>query len=183
MAAAERCRSGLARCPLRASSGLLPTVIAIRQGTVHPRRRWLFKFRRLRAAHAQGHADESSALRILLVDDEALIRMMVADMLEELGHSVAAEAGELDHALTLARSADLDLAILDFNLSGDTIDPVAEAIIARQIPFIFATGYSSPSIAIRFSQIPRLRKPYGIGDLGSAIDRTIAGGTNKGTVA
>ena len=109
--------------------------------------------------------------------------MLVADMLEELGHSVVAEAGELDHALTLARSVDFDLAVLDFNLNGDRIDPVAEAIIARQIPFIFATGYSSPSIATRFSRIPRLRKPYEIGDLGSAIDHAIAGGTKKGTVA
>lgn len=81
-----------------------------------------------------------------------------------------AEAGELGHALSLARSADFDLAILDFNLNGQKIDPVAEAIIARQMPFIFATGYASPSIATRFSQIPRLRKPYGVRDLGSAID-------------
>jgi CheY-like chemotaxis protein len=122
-------------------------------------------------------------LRILLVDDEGLIRVMVADMLDELGHSVVAEAGELNPALTLARSADFDLAILDFNLNGKRIDPVAEAIIARRMPVISATGYSSPSIATRFSQVPRLRKPYGIEELGSAINRAIAAGTGNGAVA
>jgi hypothetical protein len=54
-------------------------------------------------------------LRVFLVEDEAMIRMMVADMLEELGHIAAAEAGRLDQALQLARSTDFDVAILDVN--------------------------------------------------------------------
>ena len=115
-----------------------------------------------------------AAFRVLLVDDEVLIRMMVSDMLNDLGHAVVAEAGELDQSLTLARSADFDLAILDVNLNGVLIDPVAEAIIARRIPFILATGYSSPSVAARYPQIPRLRKPYGVRDLESVIDHAMA---------
>jgi CheY-like chemotaxis protein len=116
---------------------------------------------------------ESAAFRVLLVDDEALIRLMVSDMLEDLGHVVVAEAGELDQSLILARSADFDLAILDVNLNGVRIDLVAEAILARRIPFILATGYSSPSIAARYRQIPRLRKPYGVNELKSAIDHAM----------
>ena len=113
--------------------------------------------------------NKSTTLRVLLVDDEVLIRVMVSDMLEDLGHAVVAEAGELDQSLMLARSADFDLAILDVNLNGARIDPVAEAIIARRIPFILATGYNSPSVAAHYPQIPRLRKPYGIKELESEI--------------
>ena len=83
--------------------------------------------------------NERVVLKVLLVDDEVLIRLMVSDMLEDLGHVVVAEAGELDQSLILARSADFDFAILDVNLNGARIDPVAEAIGARRIPFILAT--------------------------------------------
>jgi CheY-like chemotaxis protein len=118
--------------------------------------------------------NERVVFRVLLIDDEVLIRMMVSDMLEDLGHVVVAEAGELDRSLILARSADFDLAILDVNLNGIMIDPVADAIIARRIPFIFATGYSSPSVAAKYHQTPRLRKPSAVKDLESAIDHAMA---------
>jgi CheY-like chemotaxis protein len=77
---------------------------------------------------------------VLLVDDEVLTRMMVSDMLNDPGHAVVAEAGELDQCLILARSADFELAILDVNLNGVRIDLVAEAILARRIPFILASA-------------------------------------------
>ena len=74
---------------------------------------------------------------VFLVEDEVMIRMMVADMLEELGYSVAAEAGEINEAIRLAQSAHFDLAILDVNVNGKVISPVAELIQARKRPFIF----------------------------------------------
>src|SRR6202171_3031962 len=80
---------------------------------------------------------------VFLVEDEVMIRMMVADMLEELGYSVAAEAGEISEAVKLAQSTAFDLAILDVNVNGKVITPVAELIKARNLPFIFATGYGS----------------------------------------
>ena len=84
---------------------------------------------------------------VFLVEDEVMIRMMVADMLEELGYSVAAEAGEINEAIRLAQSAEFDLAILDVNVNGKVISPVAELIKARNRPFIFATGYGSSGLA------------------------------------
>src|SRR5947199_10492296 len=78
---------------------------------------------------------------VFLVEDEVMIRMMVADMLTELGYSIAAEAGEINEALELARSVDFDLAILDVNVNGKVISPVADLIAASNRPFIFATGY------------------------------------------
>src|SRR6202167_2262407 len=83
---------------------------------------------------------------VLLVEDEVMIRMMVADMLEELGFRVSAEAGEINEAIKLAQSAEFDIAILDVNVNGKVISPVAELIKARNRPFIFATGYGSSGL-------------------------------------
>jgi DNA-binding NtrC family response regulator len=110
---------------------------------------------------------------VFLVDDEALIRMMVADMLEELGCRVAAEAGRIDEAVKLARSTEFDLAILDVNVGGEMIFPVAEAIKACSRPLIFATGYGS--LPEEFQQYPRLQKPFQLEVLGKMIDETLKG--------
>ena len=92
---------------------------------------------------------------MFLVEDEVMIRMMVADMLEELGYSVAAEAGEISEAIRLAQSIEFDLAILDVNVNGKVISPVAELIDARNRPFIFATGYGSSGLPGRISRPAR----------------------------
>jgi CheY-like chemotaxis protein len=118
---------------------------------------------------------ESAALSVLLVEDEPLIRMMVTDMLDELGHRVVAEAANVDQAAMLVRSTAFDLAILDVNLDGATSFPVADAIVARGIPVIFATGYGSPSMVVRYSRSVRLQKPYGIEMLRLKIDLAMRG--------
>jgi CheY-like chemotaxis protein len=109
-------------------------------------------------------------LRIFVVEDEAMIRMMVVDMLEELGHTIAAEAGHLDKAIEFARSADFDLAILDVNLSGKMITPVAELIKARGVPLIFATGYGAAGVPEAFKGCPALQKPFEFKALELAIN-------------
>ena len=78
----------------------------------------------------------TSGRSVFLVEDEVMIRMMVADMLEELGYSVVAEAGDIGEALKLAQSADFDLAILDVNVNGKVISPVADVLAARDRPVI-----------------------------------------------
>jgi CheY-like chemotaxis protein len=88
-------------------------------------------------------ATQPRGASVFLVEDEVMIRMMVADMLEELGLSLAAEAGNINEATKLAQSADFDIAILDVNVKGKLIWPVAELIKARNRPFIFATGYGA----------------------------------------
>src|ERR1700709_1942223 len=93
---------------------------------------------------------------VFLVEDEVMIRMMVADMLEELGSSVAAEAGEINEAIRLAGSAEFDIAILDGNVNGKAISPVAEVIQARNRPFVFATGYGAQGLPEEFRNRPTL---------------------------
>jgi CheY-like chemotaxis protein len=111
----------------------------------------------------------TKGLKVFLVEDEAMIRMMVVDMLEELGHSVAAEAGQLDKATELARSTDFDVAILDVNLDGKMVTPVAELIASRGLPFIFATGYGSAGVPDEFRDHVTLQKPFEIDFLKAAI--------------
>jgi CheY-like chemotaxis protein len=107
-------------------------------------------------------AARTSGGSIFLVEDEVMIRMMVADMLEELGYSIAAEAGEIGDALKLAQSVEFDLAILDVNVNGKVISPVADVIAARNRPFIFATGYGSSGLPAEYRDRPALQKPFQI---------------------
>jgi CheY-like chemotaxis protein len=110
---------------------------------------------------------------VLVVEDEVMIRMMVTDMLVDLGHSIAAEAGEIDEALRLAESADFDLAILDVNVNGRTIEPVARAVERRKLPLLFSTGYSVDALPESFRGHPSLQKPFRIDTLQSAIDEAL----------
>jgi CheY-like chemotaxis protein len=103
---------------------------------------------------------------VFLVEDEVMIRMMVADMLEELGHSVAAEAGEIGEAVRLVQSTEFDIAILDVNVNGKVITPVAELITARNRPFIFATGYGSSGLPPGISRPPRPAEAIPTGNAG-----------------
>jgi CheY-like chemotaxis protein len=114
---------------------------------------------------------------VFLVEDEVMIRMMVADMLEELGFSVAAEAGEIDEAIRLAETAYFDLAILDVNVNGKIISPVAEVIEARKRPFIFATGYGLSGLPEQFRSRPALQKPFQLDTLGRTIEVALRSAT------
>ena len=83
----------------------------------------------------------TQAKRVLVVEDEPMIRMLLEDMLGELGYTVAAEVARIGEALEATKNADFDLAILDANLNGQPVSPVADALVARGTPFFFATGY------------------------------------------
>jgi DNA-binding NtrC family response regulator len=116
---------------------------------------------------------KSRQVSVLLVEDEALIRMMIGDMVEELGHTVVAEAGNMTEALALARTADFEIAVLDINVAGERIEPVADIIAGRDLPFIFASGYGAAGAPEKFRDRPTLQKPFLIERLGKAIDETL----------
>jgi CheY-like chemotaxis protein len=98
--------------------------------------------------------------RILVVEDELMIRMLLEDMLGELGYTIAAEAARIEEALQAARNVDFDLAILDVNLNGHPISPVADALAARGTPFVFATGYGERGLPEPYRDRPTLKKPF-----------------------
>lgn len=97
--------------------------------------------------------------RILVVEDEALIAVMVEDMLTDMGSVVVGPAASIQDALALVHTEAIDAAILDVNVRGERIDPVAEALFARGIPVLFATGYGEVRLASG-AKAAVIDKPY-----------------------
>jgi CheY-like chemotaxis protein len=108
---------------------------------------------------------------VLLVEDEMMIAMLVEDMLRDLGCDVI-KAGHLPRALTLANTAALDGAILDVNIDGEMVYPVARALRARGIPFIFSSGYTADMVPAEFNGVPLLPKPFEDWTLGPLMEET-----------
>lgn len=115
-------------------------------------------------------------MKILVVEDEMTIAMMIEDMLADLGHEVVAVAMRLPAAKEAATNADIDMAILDVNLAGLTSFGVAELLSRRGVPFAFATGYGEARIEEPFRSRPILRKPFRESDLAEIITRVTATG-------
>lgn len=97
--------------------------------------------------------------RVLVVEDEALVAMMLQEFLTEYGHSVVGPFGRLSEALVAAKETDYDAAILDINLGDGVAYPVADILLRRGVPFIFITGYEADTVDDRFSDVPVLQKP------------------------
>ena len=121
-----------------------------------------------------GNGSTECGKRILVVDDEAMIRMLLVDMLSELGYTIAAEASRLEEALEAAINVDFDVAILDVNLQGQTIGPVAAALAERGRPFVFATGYNELGLPEGFQDRPMLRKPFQMDGLCRTLETALA---------
>jgi CheY-like chemotaxis protein len=109
--------------------------------------------------------------RVLLVEDEAMIAMLMEDMLGELGCDVVATVGQFDEAMAAADTEAIDLAFLDVNLCGVPVYPVAEVLCARAIPFAFVTGYGSAGCDAAHADVPILQKPFQSQDLAAILHR------------
>ncbi len=109
--------------------------------------------------------------RILLVEDEALVAMMMEDVLEDLGWEVAASFADVRPTLEWLEKCDtLDGAVLDINLGAEMVFPVAEALRKRGTPFTFLTGYTAPPKAVEF-ETPVLTKPVDVDELERVLER------------
>ena len=98
--------------------------------------------------------------RVLLVEDESVVAMLLEDMLAEFGYEVVGPVARLDKAMEMAQREALDLAILDVNLNGKEVYPAAAALAARGIPFVFVTGYGKSSVRAPYGDRPTLQKPF-----------------------
>jgi CheY-like chemotaxis protein len=115
-------------------------------------------------------SNQPSGLRVLLVEDEMMVGLLVESMLVELGHEVTGPIGRLHRAVAMAERENLDFAVIDVNINGGKAYPVAAALVARGIPFIFSTGYGRAGLAAPFEDHPMLQKPYHFEDLRAAIE-------------
>lgn len=113
----------------------------------------------LQAGETPARPSAQTTRRILLVEDEPLIAIMMKEALRELGIEVLGPIGTVAAALSAAEREPLDGAVLDVNLGGDPIYPVADLLTARGISFVFVTGYSADAIDRRFAHVPVLEKP------------------------
>jgi CheY-like chemotaxis protein len=111
----------------------------------------------------------TSQRRVLVVEDEIMIRMLLEDMLADLGYGIAASAGGLAEAVKLARDTEFDMAILDVNLNGDAVYPVAEVLMERGLPFVFSTGYGERGLPEPYRDCPMLQKPFQMENLDQAL--------------
>lgn len=108
-------------------------------------------------------------MKVMIVEDEMTIALLLEDILTDLGHEVAELAMRLPQGLAAAADAEVDLAILDVNLDGLPSFPIAEVLARRGIPFAFATGYGAAGIDPRFKDRPLIGKPFVIRDIEQAI--------------
>ena len=103
-----------------------------------------------------------SSARILVVEDEYLLADALADALVALGAQVVGPIGQLAEAMALVETTPLDGAVLDINLRGEMVFPLADALTARGVSYVFVTGYGQENIPSRYKDIPVLPKPVDV---------------------
>jgi CheY-like chemotaxis protein len=114
-----------------------------------------------------------SGRRVLVVEDEMMILMIIEDMLADLGCESVTAAATVDQALALMDARVFDAAMLDVNLNGHKSYPVADALAARGVPFVFATGYSDHGTREDYRDRPVLKKPFKYEELAEILTRLI----------
>jgi DNA-binding response OmpR family regulator len=105
-------------------------------------------------------ATSLAGLRVLVVEDEMLVAIFVETILQEAGCEVIGPISRLNHALKAARENQMDAALLDVDLGGEPVFPVADILSERGVPFVFVTGYGGGGLPTRFKDRPVLTKPY-----------------------
>ncbi|MCH4547337.1 response regulator [Rhizobium changzhiense] len=112
-------------------------------------------------------------IRVLIVEDEAMVAMLTEDMLIDLGFEVSSIASNLEDAMTRVREDDFDVALLDVNLRGEKVFPVAEELLLRQMPFAFTTGYGADGIRHDLRAVPVAAKPFSARELSEVLARAL----------
>jgi len=121
--------------------------------------------------------------RVLVVEDEALIAMLVEDMIHDSGAEMVGPAAKLTDAVDLARNAQADVALLDLNLGGALAYPVADVLRQRGVPIVFTSGYGSAALIQRFQDCPILDKPFDQRSLEQAIGTALRSGAGSTDLA
>ena len=109
-------------------------------------------------------------LRVLVVEDEIMVSMLIEDMLAEMGCTILGPVARLEEAVELVNQSEFDCALLDMNLGGLSVFPVADLLRARGTPFAFASGYGQAALRDVDRGVPVLQKPFREGDLALVIE-------------
>jgi two-component SAPR family response regulator len=114
-----------------------------------------------------------AGLRVFVVEDEALVLLTLEDMLADLGCEVMVAVQHVEEALRFAHEAAVDIALLDVNVGGTRIDPVAHVLATRGIPIVFVTGYEAPSLPAGSEHAVRVAKPFQMAELSRGIQEAL----------
>jgi DNA-binding response OmpR family regulator len=109
--------------------------------------------------------------RVLVVEDEMFLAMFMQDSLADFGYDVVGPVARVAHAVKLASSERLDGAILDINVAGAEVFPVARELAERSIPFIFVSGYDADNLPQEWRSRPTLQKPFQPQDLARSMEK------------
>lgn len=112
--------------------------------------------------------------RVLVVEDEALVAMLIEELLEDCGCSVVGPCSSVATALKAATTEAVDLAVLDVNLRGEKVYPVAEALSERHIPFLFLSGYGEEAVPVGRSEWKVCPKPFRSNELIAMLQAALA---------
>ena len=126
-----------------------------------------------RTMNDSGKIAALKGLRVLVVEDEALVALQLEDMLGELGCAVVGPASRVGQALQLLDQQQVDAAVLDLNIAGELVYPVADELTNRGLPYIFATGYGATALMAPYRGRPVLDKPYSRRELLQAMLDTL----------
>jgi CheY-like chemotaxis protein len=118
-----------------------------------------------------------NALRILVVEDESLVAMLLEQMLEELGFGAIRIASSLSEAHEALEQERPDLAALDVNVRGEQVFPIAAALAARGAPFVFVTGYGEQGLSAEWQGRPVVQKPFSLETLAAGLNAALAQGS------
>ena len=124
----------------------------------------------------RGDRAPGEPVRLLLVEDEALIALMLEDMVEGIGCAVTGLAPRVALGVAMAETGHFDAAILDVNVAGENVEPVADRLAAKGVPFIFATGYGEAGVPLRYRDRPVVSKPFRSDQLEAAIQKAVGFG-------
>lgn len=117
-----------------------------------------------------------SGRRVLIVEDEIMVAWGMQDMLTQLGCEIVGLASRVDEALGMIAAENFDAVVLDINLNGEKSYPVAEALAAQSVPFVFATAYGVDSLPNEYRGLPVLEKPFESARLGDALAKLLTPG-------
>jgi DNA-binding response OmpR family regulator len=112
-------------------------------------------------------------IRVLVVEDEYLVAVLIEEMLESAGCVVTGPIPRVPDALDAVDRDTYDAAVLDINLNGERIDPVAAALTRRNVPFVFVTGYGAAGLPGDYAECPRLCKPFRMADLLGSVSSLV----------
>jgi CheY-like chemotaxis protein len=119
--------------------------------------------------------------RVLVVEDEIAIAVLLEEELAEAGYEVVGPAGTVEHAASLIANETIDVAVLDINLSGRSIGEILSPLVERGIPFVFMTGYEELELPDWVPPTPRFAKPFHVPDLVARLPALIAAGKARGS--